>query len=517
MAAVFPERPVQAQTVSIDIRFLTGEAVSVSLVLAAALLIRLLNLHYNTAFVDEAIYIVNGQQALRGTSGFVALNYMFGSYLYPVVAALFGYVTGAELWGARLLSALASTGAILAVYLATRPLLQHGAALLAAVVFGFAGASVFVGRLATYDVLGIALLAASLALLVHGFKSQDAERRANLFFYASVSIALSFLSKYIVAVFAPLFLLLGLGLLVQRRCGLLMQLLKFFVLPAAAILAAYGVLFADKLALLFVGVSTYASQASTLAEIRAGLQEVLLLPAGVAAVGAVLLLRSRGAEHRAVAGLCLLGGALLPAYHLYSQNIRSMDKHLVYALLFLAPLAGWALHRFFWPLQRRLPPRWRVAFSTGLAIACMAGSLQLFANQTDAMEQNWPHAQETVDFLATLPLDEESFILAEGAPTYNLYLNWSDNVQFIDTWSTFFTYKEQAGEAAMEQAIREQFFDYLVFDSYYTRDLTYQLETAAQAAGYRVAHSDSETIAGGATFVIRVYAASSKAEQDSPS
>ena len=384
MAAVFPERPVQPQTVSIDIRFLTGEALSISLVLAAALLVRLLNLHYNTAFVDEAIYIVNGQQALRGTSGFVALNYMFGSYLYPVVAALFGYVTGAELWGARLLSALASTSAILSVYLATRPLLKHGAALLSAVVFGFAGASVFVGRLATYDVLGIALLAASLALLVHGFKCEDTRRQANLFFYASVSIALSFLSKYIVAVFAPLYLLLGLGLLVQRRYGLLTQLLKFFVLPAAAILAAYGVLFSDKLALLFVGVSTYASQASTLTEIGVDLQEVLLLPAAVAALGAGLLLFSRNvedrAEHRAVAGLCLLGGALLPAYHLYSQNIRSMDKHLVYALLFLAPLAGWALHRLFWPLQRHLPAALARGLFDGSGRRLYAlGSLLLFA------------------------------------------------------------------------------------------------------------------------------------------
>src|SRR5574341_6599 len=73
--------------------------------------IRITNLHYNTLFVDEAIYATVGREILSGHDLQASASWMFGSYLYPIVAALTNSAAGVV--GMRGLSAVLSTVSVL--------------------------------------------------------------------------------------------------------------------------------------------------------------------------------------------------------------------------------------------------------------------------------------------------------------------------------------------------------------------------------------------------------------------
>ena len=85
---------------------------SLQQILVASLLIllcgiRLIDVQYNTLFVDEASYLLVGEQVLQGRPDPQALTWMSGSYLYPMLAAAVAPFGG--IGGLRALSALLST------------------------------------------------------------------------------------------------------------------------------------------------------------------------------------------------------------------------------------------------------------------------------------------------------------------------------------------------------------------------------------------------------------------------
>ena len=82
--------------------------------LAVVFGIRIVDLSYNTLFVDEAIYATVGRDVLAGTTGQSALGWMYGSYLYPALAGFVDQLFGEV--GLRMASALLSTGATALVY-----------------------------------------------------------------------------------------------------------------------------------------------------------------------------------------------------------------------------------------------------------------------------------------------------------------------------------------------------------------------------------------------------------------
>ena len=91
--------------------------------LVAIVGVRVSNLSYNSLFVDEAIYATVGRYAMAGAFDAGALRWMYGSYLYPVLAGLF---SPAGATGLRLLSATLSVAAAVWVYLATLRLFGEG-------------------------------------------------------------------------------------------------------------------------------------------------------------------------------------------------------------------------------------------------------------------------------------------------------------------------------------------------------------------------------------------------------
>ena len=490
------ESTVQRRTVDWDFFALVG-------VLAIILMIYVSNLNYNTAFVDEAIYIGNGQQALQGTSGFSAVRYMFGSYLYPVLAALAGYLFGQELIGARVLSAISITIAALAVYVLSRRLYGSLAGLAALVLFGFAANTQYVGQLATYDSLGIGLLAVAAALLVLGLTDTGPDRQEKLVFYAGVAFALSVLAKYIALLFVPALVVLLLGLLRQGDRQRV-RLLQTFAAPGVLILVGYGVLFFDDLLRFVFEAGAYSSQpASQLVIVQTLINQWPYLALAIA--GAVFV-RASGNSSLAT-GTLFVAALTLPLYHIAAGNIRSLDKHIVYSLVFLLPLAGAAFaHTLTWLTGRgTAPQRSKAVQGLGvftLVLVCFAFNYQ----SRQQLQQAWPNKRASIAFLATQPMPEGTTILAEGGETYALALDWNTNVTLTKTWDTGYSYKATTGDDALLAAVDDHVFDYIILDNYYTPDVSFRLEEAAIRAGYAIVHTDQQVISGSSNIITAVYA-----------
>ena len=97
-----------------------GTAVALpGVILALIFLVRVAALTDNTAFYDEALYTLIGRRILQHIPDYPAARWITGSYLYPLLAAGASFAFDAGLYGVRLLSALCTTGAALAVYLLT--------------------------------------------------------------------------------------------------------------------------------------------------------------------------------------------------------------------------------------------------------------------------------------------------------------------------------------------------------------------------------------------------------------
>lgn len=484
----------------------SSHLIQLSVLLGAVLLVRLLNLHYNIAFVDEAIYIINGQKVLAGTSGFVDLNYMFGSYLQPVIAAAAGYLFGNELFGARVASAIISTLGVVGVYLLTRRLFGPLAGLFAAAVYGFTASSIFVGQLATYDVLSISLWALTLGVFAYGITAQDQDVQGRYLFYAGILLALAFLSKYLVLMFAPVLALLCIVFLVNRQYKQIGAIFRYLLLPAGLVVLGYTIVFLDELIELTQGVSTYTSQPAARAVIIQEMVDALWLPGLLSIAGAVMLLATRR-WLGVLLVLLALGGAAIPLlYHLYSANIRSMDKHLVYGLVLLAPIAGWGLAALVTWVSRHLEGAQQVIVQSLTLLICCVLLLWGASPQVHYLQHKWPDVTETIDYLAQLPVDEATLILAEAGPLYNLYLDWNQEATVYDTWSGHFRYEDAEGEAAMVAAVAAREVDYLIVDSFYTPDVSYRLEQTAHEAGYTLLHQQQTTV-GANDIIILVYGA----------
>ena len=206
--------------------------------------------------------------------------------------------------------------------------------------------------------------------------------------------------------------------------------------------------------------------------------------------------------------LLLLGSAVLvfPAYHLLTSNIRSLDKHMAYALIFLAPLAGWGGYQLVQFVQRAVPG----TMARGLALVGCLGLLLLGVGvELDRgwnLVHSWPNKQAALDYLHTLPITDKTPILAEGSDLYILHLGWENDPAIISTWNTGFPYLGKMGEEAMKAGITDRYFQYLIVDHYFTPTLSGELAHLARAAGYLQVFNHADLLSSGDPVWTEIYA-----------
>jgi Dolichyl-phosphate-mannose-protein mannosyltransferase len=328
-------------------------------------------------FLDEGIYVTAGLRTLQGHG--IADNYLgwfAGSLLWPVIAALGWKVAG--LAGARAAAALCVSAGLAGMVGATGNLFGPRTRAYAALAAVTSGPVIALGHLAVYDTAAVAFTGGAFWALSEFLRRDD---RAWLV-GAALLYAGAGLSKYPVLAFVapPLALLI---LTARGRRAVLD--LSLFALVAGAVLLVYFM--ANRAQLIgFVHFRTHENPSFgvTTAQIAYSQVYYTLVPLLLALTGAVLL---RGRRRLALA---LLTGVLAaPAYHLGTGNPSGDQKHVVFGLLFILPLAGVTLERAF--AGRR---RW-------LAATLLTLGLGVFASvQVVRIDESWPDLRASAAVLS---------------------------------------------------------------------------------------------------------------------
>jgi hypothetical protein len=353
----------------------------------------------NGPFVDEGLYTVAGMRVLEGkgpSDGYI--TWFNGSpFVWPVMAALGHHVGG--LPGARLVAALLSTVTLVAFAKTAENLFGRSVAQWCALTFGVNGLFMALAHFAVYDVAALTGLAVSMWCVTRS----PASRASIWVIGAAVACAGAVIAKYgYLPMVVPL-----LGLLV---CG---RGVKSSGRALALFLSVVGVLLAVYFWLSFgslVPASSAAYLGQTFGRSRghiAALQIIFgIVPLGLASLGAVVAWRRR---QRLLVVTCLLALALYPAFHLWTANFVSAQKHVVTGFLFAYLLAGVAFERL-WTSRSR-------ATAVVLLVMLTAwGGLQCYWQ-----DRSWSDTRALAHHLA-LSMKRGDRVVAESSWNYTLYL-----------------------------------------------------------------------------------------------
>ena len=354
----------------------------------------------NGPFVDEGLYTVAGIRVLEGKGMSDGYSTWFNGspFVWPVIAA-FGYEHLGGLSGARLMAAILSAVTLWAFAQTAENLFGQSVALWCGLAFSVNGLFMALAHFAVYDVVALTGLAVSMCCVTRTSRSD------NSFWVlgAAIAFAGAVIAKYgYVAAGLPLF-----GLLVSARDGKRFGRapIMFLSVVAVMLIAYFGLIFGS-----LVPTSSAAYLEQSFGRSRghiAMLQLVFgLVPFALASMGALVVWRR---HQRLLAATCLLALSLYPAFHLWTANFVSAQKHVVAGFLFAYLLAGVALERL-WKSRARLS-----AVSV-LALLTIWGGLQCYWQ-----DYSWSDTRALAHYLA-LHMKQGDRIVAESSWNYILYL-----------------------------------------------------------------------------------------------
>jgi hypothetical protein len=297
------------------------------LVLLYGFLISIFNLDYNSVFIDEAYHITMGRELLRGDPC-PGCPFATGSpRIHPTLAAI-GDAAGG-IYGARIVSLIFGLALTATVYLAATMLLGGSFGVLSAILFICTGQVLYLSKLATYDMVAAFFLGASFCMLVLSTRVASKRHREFAILFGSIALFIAGITKYLLPVFMP-----ALGLYVLFSHGWRRTIL-FCVLPIAALGALYLV-FEE-----FAPGGVVMGQIRTYRDITVPLRTIFEW--SFRWIAFVLLLAVFGIFHekhgKRAAMLIALGSPII-LLHLVTRAEQSVNKNMIFALIFLVPAAA---------------------------------------------------------------------------------------------------------------------------------------------------------------------------------
>ncbi|HTK08627.1 MAG TPA: glycosyltransferase family 39 protein [Ktedonobacteraceae bacterium] len=450
-----------------------------ALILLMQAIVSLLTLR-NTAFQDEALYLLAGKEIVLSWQGKVSYLEPYGSYFsgypsfYPVIGGLLASLGGLE--AARLFSLLCMLIVTICVYFVTIEFFDRKSALIAAFFFACEGSVLFVGRLATYDSLCFCLLALAMMLCLRASKAVSARSLLGL----GPLLVLAVAAKYAGLLFIPSVLALLAWWSWQHKGSE-----EMIVRPALGIFSLVVVGFIAYQSLdqqVLTGLSfTTTNRSSFIGTPPLQVLQHILTMEGIFFALTVLGLCFCG-KQRLPGGLILLSSALLvPFYHTYKGEMVSLDKHLAFSMFFLAPLAGFAIVSLVALCWKRL-----VALAWGVALALCLLALPLGMQQARNLFADWPSSTQLIALLQPRVHRGNGHYLIEDYDVSRYYLQ---NETDIWEWTSldYFVYTDKArhnlsGDNAYKAAIKEGYFDLIELSYGYHAGLSMQLEQTLTAS-----------------------------------
>jgi hypothetical protein len=418
-------------------------------IVVAAAYLRMRSPLYNTAYMDESVYVVYGRMFLA--HHFEApvdtpLQWTFGWYLWPAMVAIADRVAG--LLGLRELAGMLGTVTVAATYGFASRVFSKPVGLASAAVMALLGPAVLVSRIATRDSGSVCFF----ALALWAFACAWQENKKRHWALAALCLLAAFLCKYLVAIFFPALVILA----IRKGKNPIFML----AVPLTAACAIYwGMYSKDLLHLLRYG-SGYGSLRAPDAwsiYVFARWDFWLLAWFGLLAFG-MRAWRSRAAW--------LWTGALILLVVQWKMR-ADFDywKHVNYALLFLVPLAVAGvmfLIKQFMPKDIGGQLLWGAPAVVALALAAgWLGKVQDFEQFVF-----WPNVDPVLAFFEGR-LTSQDKVLADDT-VFRYYFNPPlRQGQIVDPM--YFAYRDAAGnrlsgEAAYKAAVTEKAFNYIVLN-----------------------------------------------------
>jgi hypothetical protein len=297
-------------------------------ILLYGLLSGIFSLDYNSVFVDEAFHITMGRELLSGAPCPGCASHTGSVTTWPLLAAYADEWGG--LYGVRILTIAIGLAMTLVIYLTARMLLGNTYAILAAAIFQFSGQALYLMKLATYDIFAAFLLSLSFLLLVASEKVHSKGYEGLALMAGTFFLFLASITKYILPVFIPVFLVY-----ILLKHGF-WKFLVFSLLPLVVLSALYMIY------------APYPPNPVTGEQLEV-VRETARLPLGTLTdwtfrwVALAYLLAVFGLFHerkRKTALVLALLSTPIIVLHLGARIERSVNKNMIFALIFLAPAAA---------------------------------------------------------------------------------------------------------------------------------------------------------------------------------
>lgn len=429
-----------------------------SVLLAMAFALREMLVAQQSAYMDESTFVLTGRYFIEKNAVYAgALNWSYGSYLWPIIAA-FTYVAGG-LTLLRTLQALLSTVMVAATVIAAvrlAPLRANGkqdwaTGLIAGLLMAIFPAAIALGRFATYDGLAGAAFMSGMALLIPAFRASG--RRGELLASAAL-IFVAFLAKYVVAIYIP-FIFVYL-LLSNRTRPTRLQVIGWFIAPLTLACVAYFLAFQKELITLLTFSTGYTDLKSTnpIQQYLVNQPEVWLL-ALVAAFGWIYA--DKTGRIVAVGGV-----AILAIFQLLSRADYDFWKHSIYVAFFLAPFAALAIKTLGRSIVNALEKRWVETLAiaaAGLFVVALCLSYSL--EKSDDLVTFYPNLNPAMSAIQADSANAKTVLTDDDALRLYLYPRIStDNV--VDPF--YINYDGLQGTDAYKAAITNRYFDMIVLD-----------------------------------------------------
>jgi len=437
----------------------------------------------NTAFQDEALYLLAGRQIFLSWLGKTPYLEPYGLYFsgypsfYPVIGGGLDSLGGLE--AARLFSLLCMLIVTTCVYFMTIQFFDRKSALIAAFLFACEGSVLFLGRIATYDAFCLCLLALVMMLCLRAGKAASAKSCLAV----GPLLVLVVAAKYAGLLFVPTVLAI-LAWWSWKHKGLEEMLVRLGIALFSLLVSGFiAYLNLDKQVLTGLSFTTTNRVSGSEAMPILVIQHIAMMEGIFFGLGFLgLLLCGRQPGPMRPTGLLLFGSALLvPLYHTYKGELVSLDKHLAFSMFFLAPLAGFAIASFVGLWQKRSVRLSRVA----ALVLCLL-TLPLGLQQARNLYGDWPSSTQLTTFLRPRVQLGIGRYLAEDFDVlrYNL-----KNETDIWQWSSldYFVYTgkeghDLSGEAAYKAAIQEGYFDLIELSYGYHTPLAMQIAQTLTAS-----------------------------------
>jgi hypothetical protein len=302
------------------------------IILASLLLyglgISLVKIDYNSVFVDEAYHIVMGDQLLAGDHCPGCAAHTGSVMTWPLFSS-YGNRAGG-LFGARIMNIILGLSLTLFIYLATRMLFGKELGLIAAAIFIFSGQALYLMKLATYDMTAAFFLGAAFLMFTAAEKVSSATYEGAALATGTILLCLAAITKYLLPAFIPVF-----SVYILVKYGLRKYL--FFSLMPFTVFMTYFFLY-----------SPYPPNPMVIYQIEE-VREVARLPLGTLIdwtfrwVALAYLISAFGlfhGKHGRRAALLILFSTPILLIHLVTQTEHSVNKNVVFSLIFLAPAAA---------------------------------------------------------------------------------------------------------------------------------------------------------------------------------